>query len=106
MERRRVARETAYISTVVRVFGPDRYFEGWIVDFSPEGLGLVMSEPLAVNTAFVVEHEGVLLLAEVCNCRRTENAYRIGARIPQGLATKRASMPLEDVVARLAAHFA
>jgi hypothetical protein len=56
-----------------------------ITNFSDDGIGLLVSNPLAIGAAVKVEWNITLLLGEVCHCSGCAEGFSIGLHLEHAL---------------------
>ena len=76
-----------------------------IVDFSSRGMGIMVPESIAFDTAVAVECDGVVLFGEVVYSISSGNAYRVGLRLDQGHSTALAHVDVRTMALRLTEMF-
>lgn len=86
-DRRRRLRVPLESPVTVEVLGPERQeVQGRTVDFSGDGVGLLLEASIPVDCMVLVRAEEGLMLGEVRNWKTTPEGFRVGLRIDQFMA--------------------
>jgi hypothetical protein len=85
MEYRREPRFETNQAVIVTNLDCRSCFQGHLVNFSSQGVRLLLSQELGPGTAVKVQWPGTLLLGEVVYCRPGEGGYFAGLQLEDAL---------------------
>jgi hypothetical protein len=86
MEQRLDPRNLADCPAKLTILGdPDVTVEARVVDWSPNGLGLIVDQAVPLDALVRVDLDDTLLLGEVCYCHLVGAEYAVGLMLEEAL---------------------